>query len=489
VTTARLVSIAFGLLVAAWVFGNVPFGAPDESMHYVRAIGVGRGEVLGEKVGWDDPTRSAAELRWIRQAARTVEVPDGLDPAGADCAALGGRADCLDRLPTPPGPTRVGTAVGTYQPVPYVVPGLAMRAAGAPVAGVFTGRVAMAVTTLALLIAAVVVLGGRGHHARVAGLLLATTPAVLYLTSTLNPSALEVASGVAFVAGGLSLGDRPRRAAWILTAVAGFLLATSRSPGAVWVLSVTAALVVWLGPRRVARMAKATPVPAIATALAIQLGAALNRLWELRWGPEVHVAVPRLSDIAELFPDQAGNYLRGAVGWFGYYVVRLPGPLIVTWAVLLAIVVLAALVVAPGWHRAVLTLATAGAALLATVVFVLIVAQTGFGMQARHVLPVAVILPLLAGDAVQRGRGRVAGWLRRWLLPALVLPLAAIHLVAWWVTARWGAVGPDGPIWFLGDAEWTPPAGWYVWAAVAFLGSLTLVAAGIAAGRAPVADR
>jgi hypothetical protein len=243
----------------------------------------------------------------------------------------------------------------------------------------------------------------------------------------------------------------------------------------------TAALILWLGPRHVARLARSQPVPAWATAITIQLGVALNRLWEVRWGPEVHVDLGNLGDLPDLFPNQAGRYLQGAVGWFGYQQIELPAAMSFTWGAMLAILLIAALALAPWWRRTLLAVTAVGVVLLLTVMYIVIIEQTGFGVLARHVLAAAVVLPLLAGDAVQRSRR--ARTLARWSLLAVAVPAAVIHLVAWWTVARWGAVGSDGPVWFFDDAGWTPPLGWLVWAVVAVLGAAALVAAGVSALR------
>ena len=44
-----LLAAGLSLLVLAWVFGNPPGAAPDESSHYVRALGAGAVELIGER--------------------------------------------------------------------------------------------------------------------------------------------------------------------------------------------------------------------------------------------------------------------------------------------------------------------------------------------------------------------------------------------------------------------------------------------------------
>src|SRR3954470_9513593 len=48
-----LVFASYALLVAAWVIGNPPPGAPDEWSHYLRAVSLGHGQLLGTYSGWE----------------------------------------------------------------------------------------------------------------------------------------------------------------------------------------------------------------------------------------------------------------------------------------------------------------------------------------------------------------------------------------------------------------------------------------------------
>jgi hypothetical protein len=91
------------------------------------------------------------------------------------------------------------------------------------------------------------------------------------------------------------------------------------------------------------------------------------------------------------------------------------------------------------------------------------------------VLPIVVAVPLLAGGALNRNRGRVsARWLRA-LAIGVPVAVAAMQLVAWFVDARRYAVGGSGAIWFLDSAAWSPPAGWWTWLAATALAGMCIV--------------
>ena len=91
--------------------------------------------------------------------------------------------------------------------------------------------------------------------------------------------------------------------------------------------------------------------------------------------------------------------------------------------------------------------------------------RTGYGAQGRHVLPALVLPPLYAGEVL---RGRRLAW-----LPVAAGVLWAVGQgVAWITNARRAAVGTDGSYWFFGDAQWSPPLGWWPWAVLAAAGIL-----------------
>ena len=125
-------------------------------------------------------------------------------------------------------------------------------------------------------------------------------------------------------------------------------------------------------------------------------------------------------------------------------------------------------------ERRVLGLVLAGSLLGPVVFYGLLIRPTGFGLQGRHVLPFLAIVPLLAGEALNRRRGRLlASWLR--LLAGIVPPVVAmIQAGAWYANARRYAVGSSHRATLLGHAAWAPPAGWLPWLAAVLLGGLCL---------------
>ena len=151
-----LVAIALSLAGIAWVWGNPPSGAPDELTHYVKALGVAGGDLGGRsptaarnaplspeayanlaaliraaeaRDRADRPAgRQAVRLAWMRRQTRVFSIPAGL-AVNTLCPSVGARRTaCLDDLRGPPRATAAATPMGTYVPLPYVLPGLAARA-------------------------------------------------------------------------------------------------------------------------------------------------------------------------------------------------------------------------------------------------------------------------------------------------------------------------------------------------------------------------
>ena len=125
-----LVLVAWALLLAAWAMGNAPFAAPDEVEHFIRTVGISEDHLIGKptraRTGGSTPTQVA----WTSQAARVVSLPWGLNPEPFACELGPGErsAACQNTANPHPPPAVLVTAVGNYQPLPYLLPAAALRA-------------------------------------------------------------------------------------------------------------------------------------------------------------------------------------------------------------------------------------------------------------------------------------------------------------------------------------------------------------------------
>lgn len=436
---AVLIGLGWALLIAAWIGGNPPFAGADEQWHYARAIGVGEGDFVGAPAHASSGA-NRLQVAWTNQATRSVTMPGGLAPPSVGCYIFQPRtpATCLQDWHPPPHPTQFVTPVGTYEPLPYLLPAVAMEPSSTPNTALMLGRIASALAAGALLLMALVLLQDS-----LLGLVVAVTPMVLFSVSLLNGSGLEIAAAIAFSAALL-------RESWGAVALSGAILALSRSAGPLWVVLIGLLFQGWRAPRR--------------TLAIVGLAIVANRIWEAIYGPDVMLGVANARHTIGPAFEEWWRASIDLVGKFGYLEIRVPLWTALLWlALLLALIALA--------FRA--DRLRVGAAVVTALVFpplfwLVQYRHTGFDLQGRQMLPLLVALPILCGGLVNQRR----------LLPLALALTAPIQFVAWYVNARRSAVGTGGPLFFLDDARWTPAGGWIPWLVLAALGSLVLLGGG-----------
>jgi hypothetical protein len=474
-TLPLLLALGWLLLVAAWIGGNPPFAGADEEWHYLRSVGIMQGDLVGDAAPDARIGANEKQIAWTSQATRYVDVPAGKAPPSAGCYVTDPRtpATCLNRWQPPPERTRQVTPVGTYQPLPYLLPALAVELDSQPAGALRAGRVASALIPLALLLVAIAALYA-GAALSLTGLMLAVTPMALFSVSLLNGSGVEIAAAICLVAALLRLGRDPTAAPrwiWAAIGVSGALLALSRSGSPVWLVVILAAVAPLLPrlPRR----------PALITGAVLVAAVVANRAWEAAYGPDVMLGLANARNTIGPAFDQWWHALSDLVGRFGYLELHVPLAAILAWFAVTLGLALLALIHGTRRERLALGLAAIVAIALPPAFYIVQYRHTGFDLQGRHVLPVLVLVPLVAGEIAWRHRQRIPR-----LLPAVAAATAAVvQLVGWWVYARRSAVGTDGPFWFLGDAAWSPPVGWGLWALLAVAGAGCLLAHALASTR------
>ena len=483
-----LFGLAYALLFAGWVGGDPPFAAPDEWSHYLRTLGVADGQLIGAPYTYQPgPTASERERRtyaWVNDAARLVRVPPGLFVNGFDCNAgkPARSAACLYRLTPRRKETIQPTPVGNYQPLPYLLPALVIRLAHDPYSANRLGRAASALACWLCLAVALRLLWD-GRAVSLVGTLLALSPMVIFIGAALTPSGLEIMAGFLFAAALLRLWREAGAGAgyWLVAGIAGAILANSRSTGPLYValdLLVFAALV---GPRGLwGRLRDRWPGMVAGGAL-IVIGVVLSRLWERAYGSQLRV------DPATI-PAQLGPAARRVaiivlenVGVFGALDTALPDGVRLLWVAALGATIALALLAGTWWERLVLAATALGNLAVVFAFSVILVVGTTFDVQGRHILPLAVLVPLLAGEILARRGDRLPAWPlgrdgRRgvWAFAALTGGVGLFHLFAWYWNARRQGVGVLGKYRFFDRAEWYPPGGWWPWAVLIILGAALL---------------
>lgn len=488
-----VVAVFYSALSLAWILGNPAGSAPDEGAHYLKALAVSGGDLAGRRVVLPPPPPGRKEA-WIQRTTRAVEVPAGLSPDGLQCSA--GRpersAACQDGARPSGAVTQGFTTVGTAQPTAYLAPGLAARLAGDPVAAMQLGRGAGALLALGLIWAAVALVWDRSWRmASMVGLAIAITPTAVFLVASVTASGLEVVAAVCFFAGLLRVTRQPPPATWTWAAlgVSGVALVTSRSLGPLWMALDVTVVVAAHGAGPSWAVLRSAGHRALAAFGAIAVAVALSVGWELAVQPHGRLDLGALG--AALVPSvkDLRRVLAEVIGVFGALDSPMPAFAYLVWLAMLAALVLAALRVGRRRDRVVMLALAGGLVVLTVAVAALNLAQTGFGMQGRYVLPMVVTLPLLAGEVWARRPGTAPSLRYTHLAPALVFGVAGVlHAVGWYANARRAAVGTDGSWMFMGSSEWSPAIGWYPLASLVALsvGALVLCAAHAARQPAPL---
>lgn len=459
------------VLVLAWTFAQPPFASPDEDHHYVRALGVAHGQLAGRSAPWADPGLTPQQLAWANQGTREYDVPARMSPRPGRC--LSPATAC--------GRAAIATPVAGYQPLPYLLPAVLVRAGNSPASGDRLARLGGALGWATLLaLAAALLWDRRQGAASLVGLAVAVTPMAVFLGATLNGSGLEIAAGVAFAAALLRLAREDRARPWVLASVAitGALLALSRSAGPVWVGIDLALFSVLVGRHRVRQTILSNRLGSAAVAGVLAAAVVLNRVWEAAFGPSLTTGVRPVGDAVREVYWQAGDAMQSAIGWFGALEVKPPGIVYVVWALLVLALGVLALRAATQRERLALSAAALAAIVAPALLVAAVLRHTGFPLQGRHVLPLCVFLPLLAGELIGRHMAEMERLASR-LAAAVFVTVAVVQAVCFYVAARFAAGGPQGPWWFLGQDGWDPPLGWLPWLVLGAAGTGLVALAGL----------
>ena len=495
-----LIVIAYGLLLVAWAIGNPPFAGADEGSHYQRAIGVGQGQLIGPKASAAAPVGATPDqlksYQWINDAIRTVVAPGGLllpDPA-CDGQRPTASAACLLTQSPIPGRTVVVTQVGNYQPEAYLLPGWALLHGTSPGGADRIGRLAGAFVALVFLGVGVGMLW-TGERLSMTGLLVAVTPMVVFVDAIINPSGLEITTAIAFVSAllALSRSGTPSRWVWWATGLSGAALALSRSPGPIWVLIDLGVLVILMGLRGVGRLIAGHRFAAVACGLALAVAGAVNRWWEALYGSHLRLTAAEVAQHLRPAVRHLPNLLRQEIGDFGSLDSPLAWPFVAAWSMVTLGLVVVALMVGGRRERVAVVVATLFVPVVAVLFDAVFVSGTGFAAQGRHLLPLGVLVPLLAGEVIGRNKNRIHRGLIRPLILGVPVFVGVVQAEAWFGNARRQAVGLAGPLWFFSHAQWEPPLHWWIWGCVALAAAASLVWVGLrpTANRKlqPTADR
>lgn len=482
-----LLIAAWASLLLAWVGSNPTGSSPDETAHLVKALGVASGDLTGAAARYaPGPEFGPDQLEWINSVTRAFAVPKS--------KTFGTIATCNAFRPQQPATCipvglekRAGanqsvelTHVGPYQPLPYLALGIPARLApGGAAAAVAAGRLVVALAATGLLALAALALWSAASGAwSLLGLVVGVSPMVVFLGSSFSPSGIEIAAGACSAAGVVATARLavPKPIAWAALGVGCSTMALARTTGPYWMVAMFLVLLVLVSPAGLRDRVRKSGRRAVLALAAPLVAAAATVGWDLAvlpapaGGTDLGGGIPRaFAALPEL--------MRQAVGVFGWLDTAMPALAYAAWRLMLVGLVLLALLVGRRRDRMILLLSIGGVVTATVGLALFAVYPTNFGTQARYTLPLALIVPVLAGEIVARERHRLTGLLPRSLPLAVSVTAAAVHLVGFWSNGRRNSVGTDGPVFFLGHSQWVPPGGWVPWMLLAGAGTVALAAA------------
>ena len=174
------------------------------------------------------------------------------------------------------------------------------------------------------------------------------------------------------------------------------------------------------------------------------------------------------------FVETSFLYLRTGVGYFGWNDTVLPGPFMGLWILLLIVTIGAGMIMAKRadlWTMVVVLFAVAAAGYaIAAIIFWPI----GGGLQGRHLIPMFIVVPMLAGVVLRERWGAGDGRTLRRFGWFIGVSIAIVHMAAFYINGQRYAVGWNGAVWWLDEAKWAPRFGWWPWLIAFAVGCLLL---------------
>jgi hypothetical protein len=471
-------ALGWALLAVAWVFANPPFAAPDEMDHFVRAVGIAEGDLIGGRAPNVNLGADLAEIKFDKSTQRAVAVPANLDPVPFNCYIVNplDSAACLHRAPLRGPAVRLITSVGDYPPLGLLAPAVVLRSAHDPLQADRLGRVAAVIVALVLLIAAAAaVFEPAEGWLSLIGVLAACTPTAIFLAASLNPSGLATAAGIAMSASLLRIG-RPGATpgwVWVLLGLGGSALVLGHPTGLEWATLLIVGFIAFEGLPTVRRLVRERARPASVGIGLLALGILAALVWQELYGPITPIAYRAIRLALGRAPGYTWNGLRDLVAGFGYLEFRVPLPVYLLWFAFVGALAAIALRVGSRHERRAVVVAAVVAVLLEPAVWIVFGRAAGIGIIGREYLPVLVAFPMLCGEVVYRHRASLAAR-DATALVSLATITALLQFIAWYLNGRRSAVGMSGSLLFASHAGWSPPLGWVVWLAVGACGALLL---------------
>lgn len=443
-------------LAICWSLATPLFASPDEPAHVIRAASVARGQLLG---------RSNDDLADAPNTPLLVEVPRIFASAGdVGCVAFKPQvtADCISFA----GPTSIAevqTSAGRHPPGYYAIVGLPSLLFPSGF-GVRLMRLLSALLT-ATFFASALASARRVRAPGIAGLgiVVATTPMLLFLSGTVNPSAPEITAAMCVWVSGLVC-CQPRtvidRRLALRLGIAASALILIRPLGPLWLFLIGIIIIGVAGWTQAVELLRQRAVQAVLIVAGVL--AALHVSWILVNGTldagsaNTEGLSGPFTSVVRSVVGRGSAFFRESVGVFGWLDTNPPYVVWLMWALGLGGIAVIALVLA----RRPILFAMLTTMLLTWGLPIFFEARSArsaaFFWQGRYTLPLAVGIPILAGvGTAQRKHWPALDY--RPLIWCTGIGLGAAQWLAFGQAIRRYAVGADGTLNLLRNTPWAPP--------------------------------
>ncbi|MCU1432631.1 MAG: hypothetical protein JWP95_1736 [Actinotalea sp.] len=441
------------LLASVWAVANPLMASPDEPAHTVKAASVVRGQLLGPAA----PGGSAVTVPYFYHRVTAYPVCYMFRPedTGVCEPAVTQRFDEQVASVTP---------AGRYNPLYYAVVGLPTLLPPGDAVLYLMRLVSAALCTFLVALGLRAVAETPVPGWAVAGAAAALTPMTIFLFSTVNPAAVEIAAAFALWSQLLTLLRHPdpertaRRVAWV--AVSSVVLVNARGLSLLYcAVLVLVVLVVssWSAFTQVLRRRDVRPWLAV-----IAAGGAAGAAWVVAAGSLGSGGEVLRPDLTFLSAAKAtvlatNGYVTNMVGQFGWMDTNLENWVQMLFAAAVGAVVVLALAVGSRRDRLGLALVGLLSYVLPVVVHASQAQYLGLIWQGRYILPVSLGLPLLAGYVLVSRLGSLP---RRFSVSFATVVggiIAAVQLAALVENVHRYVNGEDGGWFSLAPDAWLPP--------------------------------
>lgn len=460
--------LLFGCIGSVWSFASPLMSIPDEPAHTIKAAAVARGQLSGTSSG-------------VQGAPLMVQVPGYIADLNQHvCFAQKSNvtADCATPIDSSDRGWRTGkTSAGNYNPVYYGIVGLGSRGLSGETA-IYAMRLIstwMVAFFLAAIFAATASL--RRFHRPVIAASIALTPAVFFLTGSINPNALEIASTGAVFASLCAIAEQTAskvRLSTLLLVVftlSASVLAHTRPLSLLWLAIAATAAVLCFGInaslRTLAqrRFQVALLIVGVSCAFALWWVVSAKSFESLLAG----APIPAESAAVAML-DKTVFFMVEYVGVLGWIDTMPPPAALYAWVLGFGAMLFLAYTARPLRARWVMVLLTVTVIAVPTALQASSSEQLGWIWQGRYTLAMVVTLILAAGIATRFRPFRITPWTKSMVRWGLVLGGLA-HAYVFLEGLRRYTIGiQDHVNWTeMFEPLWQPPGTWQVLAVIYIL--------------------